>query len=133
MYTPETTRHSVYNINYHMVWIPKYRRHILTGSIAERAASLIHEIAQKYHYCVLALEIMPDHVHLFCSTKPNQAPSTIIKIFKGTLARVLFREFPRLKKKLYSGHLWAPSYYVGTAGHVSAQTIKRYIEECQKL
>ena len=111
MYIPETTRHSVYNINYHMVWVSKYRKHILINAVAKRAVSLIHGIAKKYQYCVLAVEVMPDHVHLFCSAKPNQAPSTIIKIFKGTLARVLFKEFPQLKKGLYGGHLWRRLLY----------------------
>ena len=133
MYEAETTRHCVYNINYHMVWIPKYRKEVLVDGVAERAISLIYEVSRKNRYKVLALGVMPDHVHLFCSVRPNRAPSTIVKILKGSLARTLFKDFPGLKKKLWKGHLWAPSYYVGTAGHVSAETIKRYIEECQRL
>jgi putative transposase len=116
-----------------MVWIPKYRKTVLVDEVAERTISLIYEVSRKNRYKVLALEVMPDHVHLFCSVRPNHAPSTIVKIFKGSLARTLFKEFPGLKKKFWKGHLWAPSYYVGTAGHVSAETIKRYIEECQRL
>lgn len=133
MYQPETTRHSVYNINYHMVWISKYRKPILTQDIADEVKTNIAQIAKKHKYRILALEIMPDHLHLFLSTRPNEAPATTVKKIKGALARKLFKKFPELKKNLYKGHLWAPSYFVGTAGHVSSGTIRRYIEECQNL
>jgi len=133
MYQPETTRHSVYNINYHMIWIPKYRKPILTQDIADKTREIINQLAKKHKYRILALEIMPDYLHLFISARPNEAPATIVKKIKGALARKLFKEFPELRRKLYKGHLWAPSYYVGTAGNVSSETIKRYIEECQNL
>jgi len=100
MHELETTRHSVYNINYHMVWIPKYRKAILTDDISRRTKELISQIARKHKYKILALEIMPDHIHLFVSAKPNQAPSTIIKIFKGSLARILLKEFSEIRKQL---------------------------------
>jgi len=72
---------------------------------------------------------MPDHIHVFISAPPFEAPTDIVKVLKGVTARRLFMEFPDLKKKLWKGSVWSPSYYVGTAGHVSAETIKRYIEE----
>jgi len=75
------------------------------------------------------MEVMPDHIHIFISAPPFEAPTDIVKILKGVTARRLFMEFPDLKKKLWKGSIWSPSYYVGTAGHVSAETIKRYIEE----
>jgi putative transposase len=103
----------------------------LVGEIAKRLENLIHEIAEKYGFEILALEIMPDHVHLFVSAHPKIAPAILVKLFKGITARKLFKEFPELKKKLWGGHLWIPSYYVGTAGNVSAETIRRYIGECQ--
>lgn len=133
MYQPETTRHSVYNINYHMVWIPKYRKPILTKDIATGVRRFIREIAKKHKYKVLTLEVMPDHLHLFLSARPNEAPATIVKKLKGTLARKIFKEFPQLRQNVHKGHLWAPSYYVGTAGSVSTETIEKYIEKCQDL
>jgi len=75
------------------------------------------------------MEVMPDHIHVFISAPPFEAPTDIVKVLKGVTARRLFMEFPDLKKKLWKGSVWSPSYYVGTAGHVSAETIKRYIEE----
>jgi len=124
------TKGCVYHTAYHIVWIPKHRKPVLVGETAERLEELIREVAEKYGFEILALEIMPDHVHLFVSAHPKFAPATLVKLFKGITARKLFKEFPELKKKLRSG-LWTPSYYIGTAGNVSAEAIRRYIEECQ--
>lgn len=71
---------------------------------------------------------MPDHVHIFLSAPPKVAPTVIAKILKGSTARTLFTKHPELKQRLWGGHLWNPSYYVGTAGNVSGDTIRRYIE-----
>ncbi len=129
----KSTRHAKYQIAYHFVWIPKYRKEILRGEIKEFLEGLLREIAQEYRFEILAMEIMPDHIHLFVSAPPKYSPSTIAKIFKGVSAKKLFQRFPQLRKEYWKNHLWAPSYYVGTAGQVSAETIRRYIEECQNL
>lgn len=77
---------------------------------------------------MITVEIQPDHIHLFLTIPPAIAVANAIKVLKGTTARELFLEFPRLKKGLWGGHLWSPSYYVGAAGNVSAETIQHYIE-----
>ena len=127
------TRNAVYQTAYHAVWIPKHRKKVLSGAVADRLRGLVHEVAQAKGFEILALEIQPDHVHLFFSAPPAIAPSLAIQWFKGISARTLFTEFPRLKTALRKGHLWAPSYYVGTAGHVSALAIKRYIEGAEQV
>jgi len=129
----KSTRHAKYQIAYHFVWIPKYQKSILKGEIKEFLEELFKEIAQEYGFEILAMEVMPDHIHLFVSAPPKYSPSTIVKIFKGISAKKLFQKFPELRKEYWKNHLWAPSYYVGTAGQVSAETIRRYIEECQNL
>ena len=129
----KSTRHAKYQIAYHFVWIPKYRKPVLKGEIKEFLQNLFKEIAQDYGFEILAMEIMPDHIHLFVSAPPKYSPSTIAKIFKGISGKKLFQEFPELRKEYWKNHIWAPSYYVGTAGQVSAETIRRYIEECQNL
>ncbi|PHJ36848.1 transposase IS200 [Desulforamulus profundi] len=127
----ESTRHSRYHINYHIVWIPKYRRKVLVGHVASRAEEILRQIAKAMAWEIVALEVMPDHVHLFVSVPPKFSPADIVKRFKGVSARQLLLKFPELVKRTGQGTLWAPSYYVGTAGTVSAEIIKRYIEECQ--
>lgn len=120
-------RGSVSTLTYHFVWCPKYRRKILTGTIADRLSALIHERAAALHLEIVALELMPDHVHLVVKAPPTLAPQHIANQLKGYTARVLRDEFPQLRSRLPS--LWSQSYYVGSAGAVSADTIQRYIEQ----
>ena len=120
-------RNCVYQTAYHVVWCPKYRKPVLTGTIPAFVQNQIQEICLKHDYRLLSLEIQPDHIHLFISFSPALSIATVVKILKGSVARKLFLEFPELKKQLWGGHVWSPSYYVGTAGNVSAETIRRYI------
>ncbi|ABQ46180.1 transposase IS200-family protein [Thermotoga petrophila RKU-1] len=124
------TRWSHYNLNYHFVWIPKYRRKILVGSIAEELERILRNTAKQHGIEILALSIQPDHVYLFVSAPPRFSPAEIANLFKGVSARKLLEKFPELRTK---EGLWARSYYVGTAGDVSEETIRRYIEECQDV
>jgi putative transposase len=89
---------------------------------------IFEEICQQYGWTIKALEVMPDHVHLFITTPPFDAPSKMAKLLKGISARKIFQLFPDLREELWEGHLWSPSYYCGTAGTVSAATIQQYID-----
>ena len=120
-------RGSVSTLTYHFVWCPKYRRTVLTGAIAERLSALIHERAAALYLEIVAFDVMPDHVYLFVKAPPTLAPQHIANQLKGYTARVLRDEFPQLRSRLPS--LWSRSYYVGSAGAVSADTIQRYIEQ----
>ena len=121
------TRYAAYNINYHFVFIAKYRRKVLVNSVVKRLDELIREKTAELGGEVLNLTVLPDHVHLFCSFPPTIAPYQIMHRLKGYTAHELREEFPHLKSRL--PNLWTRSYYVGTAGHVSAQTIQRYLDE----
>ena len=122
----ERTRHAVFNITYHLVWCPKYRRKVLTSPVAERLDQLLRSKVTELEGQIVALEMQPDHVHLFAKFPPTLAVCQIMHQLKGHTSYTLRREFPRLKQRLPS--LWTRSYYVGTAGEVSAETIRRYIE-----
>lgn len=121
------TRHAAYNINYHFVWIPKFRRKVLVNKIALRLDELIREKTAELGGEVLNLTIRPDHVHLFGGFPPTIAPYQIMYRLKGYSAHELREEFPELKSRL--PNRWTRSYFVGTAGCVSAQTIQRYLAE----
>ena len=116
---------SVYSLKYHMVWCPKYRRKVLIGDIAEELRSLLYQKAQELDVTIEALEIMPDHVHLFIESDPTEAPQRLANQFKGYTSRMLRQKFPQLCSRLPS--MWSRSYYVGSIGHVSDETVKRYI------
>ena len=109
------------------VWCPKYRRRLIVGAVESRLKELIHAKADEMGWTILAPELMPDHVHLFVQATPKDAPNRIIGAFKGYTSRVLRQEFPELKSRLPS--LWTRSYFVSTHGHVSSETIKKYVEE----
>ena len=121
-------RGCVYNVNYHLVWATKYRKPVLTGAIAEYLKMLHKQIAEERGIILREEEVMPDHVHLFITAHPKWSPSQLTKIFKGITAKFLFEKFPELKLQLWKGHLWNPSYYVGTMGDVTKDVIQRYIE-----
>lgn len=122
---------SVYSLKYHLVWCPKYRRKVLVGKIAEELRSLLYQKAQELDVKIEALEIMPrhvcrDHVHLFIESDPTEAPQRLANQFKGYTSRLLRLRFPELRSHLPS--MWSRSYYVGSIGHVSEETVKPYIE-----
>lgn len=120
------TRHASYNINWHFVWTPKYRRPVLVGKMVKRLVELLHQKTAELGGEIFDITVQPDHVHLFCSFPPTIAPYQIMYRLKGFTAHALREEFPELKSRL--PNLWTRSSYVGTAGHVSAATIRRYSE-----
>lgn len=125
-----STKHCKYNINYHLVWCPKYRHHVLTNAIDSYLKESIQEICNNYHFDLLNIEIMPDHLHLFVSAVPYVSPTEIVKIIKSITANRVFKQFPKLESKRFWGSgLWSKGYFVGTAGTVTSETIRRYIDE----
>lgn len=121
-YRNKTT--SVTLINYHFVWIPKRRKKVLHGLVAKRLEELLHEKTKELECDIVALEIMEDHVHLFLSCPPTLAPDQIMFRLKGYTSRVLRQEFPHLLKL---PSMWTRSYFCGTAGDASSETINSYI------
>jgi putative transposase len=114
------------SLKYHLVWCPKYRRPVLTAPHDARLKEIIHEVADEVGLIVHDLEVMPDHVHLFVEADPTLAIAEIVNRFKGRSSRLMRQEFPALRSRLPT--LWSRSYYVGSVGHVSDVTVRRYIE-----
>lgn len=123
---------SVGILNYHFVWCPKYHKKILMGNVRDYLVKVLYAISCRYNFKIIALEVMPDHIHLFLRSYTTMPPAKIAYIFKRKSSMALFRKFPFLYDKYPKGHLWSPSYYCGTAGHVSSKTIEHYIRYCQK-
>jgi len=111
------------------VWIPKYRKRILTPEIADYAKQVFRETAEEYDMVIDTLEVVEDHVHIFLEAPPRLSPSRIVQILKSISARELFRQFPRLRKQLWGGKLWSRGYFVRAVGdEVTGDVIRRYIE-----
>ncbi|QSJ20694.1 IS200/IS605 family transposase [Nostoc sp. UHCC 0702] len=118
----------VYAIEYHIVWCVKYRHKVLKDEIAEFLKEVLIETAIIYKFKVESLEVVEDHVHVLVSATPQHTIPNIVKMLKGISARKLFLKFPELKKKLWGGHLWNPSYFVSTVSENTEAQVKKYIE-----
>lgn len=117
----------VYNIGYHLIWCSKYRRKVLTGDAETRLKELLAEKARQIDIEIVQMEIMPDHVHLFVKATPVNSPHYIVQQLKGYTSKLLRQEFPSLKSRLPS--LWTRSYYCESVGHISEETVQKYIED----
>lgn len=122
-----TNAGAVFSLKYHIVWCPKYRLKVLVGDVEHRLKALIRESAEQRGMTIHALEVMPDHVHLFIETDPRWAPAEIVAKLKANTSRVLRDEFSQLRSRMPT--LWSRSYFCSTVGAVSADAIQRYVEE----
>jgi putative transposase len=116
----------MFNLGYHFIWCPKYRRKVLVNQVEQRLKELLLEKAQHISVDIESMEVMPDHVHLFVKSSPVNSPHYVVQQFKGYTSRLLRQEFSTLRSRLPT--LWTRSYYVESVGHISEETIKRYIE-----
>ena len=126
--------HSRYELKYHFVWCPKYRRMVLKGNRAKYLAKLIYEVAERYDFEVVELAVMPDHVHMFVSASPEMSPAGIIQTLKSITARRMFSRFPGIKKMLWGGALWVRGYFVMSSGtSTTDEMIQQYIKEQRQV
>jgi len=124
------TPHAVYDTLYHLIWSPKYRRDVLQGEVQQRVRELLADIAEQYDITMEAMEVSPDHVHLFCSFPPRYSIAQVVTRFQSLRARAIFRECPRVKRRLWGGELWEDGYCARTVGDkVTAEVIRRYIQQ----
>ena len=117
---------AVFSLKYHLVWCPKYRRPVLEGAIEKRLRGVLEDVRAEHEWTIHALEVMPDHVHLFIESDPIYSVAEIVNRLKGASSRILRSEFPALRSRLPT--LWSRSYYAGTVGAVSDAVVRRYIE-----
>ena len=120
--------HTVYNIEYHFVWVTKYRYQVLTGEVGLRVKDLVRQTCEAFEIRILSGVISKDHVHILVSVPPNIAPSEVMRRIKGRSARKLFEEFPHLKKRYWGRHFWARGYFCVTVGELTNEMIKNYLE-----
>lgn len=131
----QRTSHAVYDTSYHLVWCPKYRKKVFDrAEVKERAEQLIRDISEEYGFQVIEVEIAIEHVHILPSFPPRYSIGQVVRIIKSITARVLFREFPMLKQKLWSGELWEDGYFARTVGdRMTREVVEKYIEHHRGL
>ena len=123
------TSHSVYDIKFHFVWITKYRKPMLAGSIGTRLRDLIREICKTMDIEIINGHVSKDHVHLFVSVPPYHSVSQVMKRIKGKTSRRLLSESRILAKQCWGRHLWARGYFAASSGNVTDDVIAQYIEQ----
>ena len=121
--------HTVYDIQYHFVWVTKYRYHVLRGEVAERARELIRQTCMSRDVKILKGHVGKDHIHILVSSPPTLSPSKIMQYLKGRSSRMLQDEFPHLKKRYWGQHLWARGYFCATVGTMTEEQIREYIDK----
>jgi putative transposase len=119
--------HSTHTLNFHLIFCTKYRRTILTTEIGDRVKEIISEIANEQNAIIEAIESQTDHLHIMLNLKPTHSIPKLVQLFKGRSARLIFQEFPHIKKRLWGGHLWSSGYFVTSAGGAPLETLKNYV------
>jgi len=120
--------HTVFNIEYHFVWVTKYRYKVLVGDVALRVRELVRQTCESFEIQIVSGVVSKDHVHLFVSAPPTMAPSEIMRRIKGRSASKLFADFPKLRKRFWGRHFWARGYFCASSGQVTDEMIRIYLE-----
>jgi putative transposase len=120
--------HTVFKIEYHFVWVTKYRYPVLKGDVGERVRELVRQTCEAFEIRIVKGVVSQDHVHILVSAPPELAPSEIMRRIKERSASKLFEEFPALKKRYWGRHFWARGYFCATVGEMTEEMIKEYLE-----
>ena len=120
--------HTVYSIEYHIVWTTKYRYKVLQGKIAERLREVLRQGSEAHGMTILMGAIGKDHVHMLLSCPPTLSVSKIVQLLKGRSSKILQDSFVEVKKRYWGQHLWSRGYFCRTVGSMTEEMIKEYIK-----
>ena len=121
------TSHAIYDIKYHIVWITKYRKSVLTGHIGKRTQDIIRQICKNNEVEILSGHVAKDHIHMLVSVPPHLSVSKLVQYLKGNSSHKLQMEFKELNKQYWGRHLWGRGYFAATSGNVTDEVIMEYI------
>lgn len=120
--------HTVFNIEYHFVWVTKYRYKILEGEVGLRVRDLVRQYCEANEIQILSGVVSKDHVHILVSAPPHLSPSEIMRRIKGRSSSKLFSDFPHIKRRYWGRHFWARGYFCATVGQMTEEMVKEYLE-----
>jgi putative transposase len=128
-YKLDKSAHSVYSLHYHLILVVKFRKRMfIEDEVSERLKDITYDISKRFGVEILEQEVDKDHLHIIFKAKPTLEITKYINSLKGVTGRHLLKEFPQIKKRLYGGHFWSPSYCLLTTGQVSLSVLKKYVE-----
>jgi putative transposase len=122
-----TGAHTKHRLHYHLVWIPKYRKRILQGALANRLIELFEECVAINGWYIEELNIQKDHVHMLIRLRPNISLCKVVQLLKGGSSKILRKEFPELSEFLWGDSFWADGYFAETSGVLDLGAVKKYI------
>jgi len=128
MISYQSGAHSKHRLMIHLVWIPKYRKRVLRGKLANRISELLHICAEANGWKVLELNVQPDHVHIVVQFVPTVAVSKMVQLLKGKSSKVIREEFPELEEVYWGDSFWADGYFAETAGHCNIEAVLHYVK-----
>ena len=124
----DNNNHSVFSMYYHLVLVTKYRRKVINDSISNRLREIFDYIAVNYNISVVEWNDEQDHVHILFKAQPNSELSKFINAYKSASSRLIKKEYPDIKEKLWKEYFWSRSFCLITTGGVTIDVIKQYIE-----
>lgn len=127
-YKLDKGNHSIYSLQFHYVACVKYRQKVLIDNIPNRLKAINLEVAKAFGIEIIEQETAIDHIHILFSGKPHVQLSKFVNSLKSVSARLIFREFHDVKKKLWGGHFWSPSYFLASTGQITLEDLKKYVE-----
>ncbi|MCA9369990.1 MAG: IS200/IS605 family transposase [Pseudomonadales bacterium] len=123
-----TGSHTKHRLRFHLVWIPKRRKKVLLGNIANRLQELFYEACGINKWWIEELTIQEDHIHLLIQIKPRESVAQVVQILKGGTSRKIKQEYPDSQAFEWSNNLWCDGYFAESVGQVNEQVIKDYIK-----
>jgi putative transposase len=124
----QTNNHSVFLLQYHMIFVIKYRRKVLTIEISNRLKEIFENIAEKYKIELVEFNHDIDHLHMLFQAEPKSELTKFINAYKSASSRLIKKEFPEIKKKLWKEAFWSRSFFLATTGGVTLEVLKQYVE-----
>ena len=121
--------HTKYDLKVHLVWVPKYRKHVLIGEVVIRVRDVLRQIASEHELAILSGTVAKDPVHLLIAYHPRQDLSMIVQYLKGISSRILLQEFAHLRKRFWGRHVWARGYVAVSSGTITDEMIADYIHD----
>ena len=124
----KSTSQAKYDLRYHFVWIPKYRKRVLEGEICKRLEGMIRFACDLNNWEIYELAIQSDHVHLYMGAPPKWSVSSIMQILKGGTSKKLRKLFPDLEEVYWGGSFWADGYMVKSVGEITDKVVSQYVK-----
>ena len=124
----ESNNHSVFSLNYHLILVVKHRRKVIDDEISNRLKDIFEYISKNYNITIKEWNHDTDHIHVLFKAHPNSEISKFLNVYKSASSRLIKKEYPGIKEKLYKEYFWSQSFCLISVGGVTIEAVQKYIE-----